>query len=263
MVSCDKIISAAKEAALTAGAIISSSSAGVIEIKSPTDYVTDIDFKCQKEIIDIIKSSFPGHNILAEESDDRFSGKNDLWIIDPLDGTTNFIHGLSHSCVSIAYFTESEVKAGVIYDPYRKEMFSAVKGRGAYLNGERLIMPPDAQIKKCLIATGMPFRNHDKVVPYFMCLSGVLKSSSGIRRMGSAALDLAWTAAGRFGGFFEGWLSPWDIAAGVLIIEESGGRITDFKGEKNYFHNGCVVAAGESVFPVLFSIVNENLKDEQ
>ncbi len=263
MVSPEKIINVSRTAAHEAGNIIVSSVPSGIKLKSRTDYLTATDMRCQDKIKEIILAEFPGHNILAEEDNRDFVRQDDLWIVDPLDGTTNFIHGLKHSAVSIAYFSRGEVRAGVIYDPYKNEMFHAVKGHGAYLNGNKISVSAGSDLGSCLIATGMPFRRPEKREKYFVCLSEMLGSCSGIRRMGSAALDIAYVACGRFDGFFEGWLSVWDIAAGAVIIEEVGGRIADFKGRDNYLNNGCVVCSGKDIYDRFSKIVNKNLKDEQ
>ena len=219
--------------------------------------------KCQDVIKSIISAEFPDHNFLAEEDGGSFTPQDKLWIIDPLDGTTNFIHDLKHSAVSIAYFDKNEVKIGVIYLPYDDEIFYAVKGKGAFLNESKISVSKENDISKSLIATGMPFRIPEKREIYFDCLSEVLGKCSGIRRMGSAAIDLAYIACGRFDGFFEGWLSPWDIAAGILIIEEAGGKITDFKGEHNYFRHGCVITGNKEIHRELISIIKIKLGDKQ
>jgi myo-inositol-1(or 4)-monophosphatase len=243
----DKILNTAIKAAKKAGDIILHNKAKTIEIKSKSDYVTEVDVKCQDEIKSIISAEFPDHKFLAEEDGGSFTPQDKLWIIDPLDGTTNFIHDLKHSAVSIAYFSNDEVKVGVIYLPYDDELFYAVKGKGAFLNKAKISISKENDISRSLIATGMPFRIPEKKEAYFDCLSDVLGKCSGLRRMGSAAIDLAYIACGRFDGFFEGWLSPWDIAAGILIIEEAGGKITDFKGEKEYFDHGCIIAANRII----------------
>jgi len=263
MVNYDDILLTAKEAAFEAGKLILDGNPVSVRTKSPCDYVTDVDIMCQDKIKAVIKDIFPDHKFLAEEDGYTFTDTDDLWIIDPIDGTTNFIHSLKHSAVSIAFYTESEVKAGVIYDPYRDETFTAIKGKGAFLNGEKISVSSETDMKKSLIATGMPFRRHEKIPKYFECLAEVLRNSSGIRRMGCASLDLAYTACGRFEGFFEGWLSPWDVAAGILILEEAGGKVTDFQNMRNCLVNGCIIASAPGINPVFSQIVENILKDEQ
>ncbi|HAQ62546.1 TPA: inositol monophosphatase [Candidatus Delongbacteria bacterium] len=263
MVNYDDILLTAKKAAVEAGKLILTGTPVSVKTKSPCDYVTDVDIICQDKIIAVIKGSFPEHKFLAEEDGRTFIEAGDVWIIDPIDGTTNFIHGLKHSAVSIAFYSENEVKAGVIYDPYTDETFTAVKGKGAFLNGEKISVSLETDMKKSIIATGMPFRRHEKIPKYFECLAEVLRYSSGIRRMGCASLDLAYTACGRFEGFFEGWLSPWDVAAGILIVEEAGGKVTDFKKMRNCLDNGCIIASAPGIDPVFSQIVVNILKDEQ
>ena len=262
MVETRELINISVKAVHAAGEIMLDGREYKIRSKSLSDYVTEIDIECQKVIKGIISEHFPSHSFLAEEDGGSFKDKNDVWIIDPLDGTTNFIHGLSHSAVSVAFYTSGEIKTGVIYDPYKKELFHAVKGGGAYLNERSISVTDTRDMRSSLIATGMPFRKHEKISKYFTVLSNVLKSSSGIRRMGSAAIDLAYTACGRFDGFFEGWLAPWDIAAGVLIVEEAGGTVRDFSGKTGFLNNGCIIASGKGIFDQLFEIVNKDMKDD-
>lgn len=262
MVEIKKLLDISVKAVHSAGNIMLDGRDYSVSSKSKSDYVTEIDIECQKVIKEIISAEFPSHNFLAEEDGGIYEDKDDLWIIDPLDGTTNFIHGLSHSAVSIAFYTSGDIKTAVIYDPYKKELFHAVKGGGAFLNGKSIFASGINDMGSSLIATGMPFRKHEKIPEYFSALSKVLKNSSGIRRMGSAAIDLAYTACGRFDGFFEGWLGPWDIAAGVLIVEEAGGKVSDFSGGKDFLKNGCIIASGKNIYDQLFDIVNKDMKDE-
>jgi len=213
-----------------------------ISSKNPFDYVTEIDKKCEQLIIDTILREFPEHEILAEETGASDHKHAHRWIIDPLDGTTNFIHGLPHSAVSIAHEIEGEIILGVIYDPYRDELFFAEKERGAYCNNTRLQVSAQQNLNQCLIATGFPFRNKHLLTKYWQALSQIFLEVSGIRRTGSATLDLAYVACGRFDGFWELKLSPWDIAAGHIILIEAGGVICDFNGEQNHIWSGNVVA---------------------
>lgn len=213
-----------------------------VEDKNPFDYVTEIDKKCERIIIESIKENFPDHEILAEES-----GKSDhqhrfCWIIDPLDGTTNFIHGNPHNSISIALQDRDDTILGVIYDPYRDEMFYAEKGQGAYCNDDRISVSDEGDVSNCLIATGFPFKSRHLLDRYWQVLSEIFMNVSGIRRTGSAALDLAYVACGRFDGFWELKLSPWDIAAGSLIVQEANGKITDIEGNNNHIWTGNVVA---------------------
>jgi len=228
-----------------------------IEDKRPFDYVTEIDRACEQFIINSIKKHFPEHEILAEESGKSKHKNTYRWIIDPLDGTTNFIHGNPHSAVSIALQKEDEIILGVTYDPYRDELFYAEQGKGAYCNNRRIHVSKQEKISNCLIATGFPFKNRHLLDQYWCVLSEIFMNVSGIRRTGSAALDLAYVACGRFDGFWELKLSPWDIAAGTIIIEEAGGRITDFEGGDNHIWTGDVIASNVSIHDFILSIVQK------
>ncbi|MFO7810926.1 MAG: inositol monophosphatase family protein, partial [Candidatus Delongbacteria bacterium] len=258
----EDILRTSKEAAYKAGTVIKGSKALSVKAKSYSDYVTEVDIKCQNIIKNIIFQKFPDHVFLAEEDGKSFYPGQNMWIIDPLDGTTNFIQKLKHSSVSVAYYNGGKIMTGVIYDPYRDEMFSAIRGQGAFLNGKKISVSAKKEMSSCIFATGMPFKSLEKAGSYFECLKELLRNCAGIRRMGSAALDLAYTACGRFDGFFEGWLSSWDIAAGALIVEEAGGRIKDFAGDQDYLANGSVIAGGTGIFDEFYEIINTNLKDE-
>ncbi|MBI1882691.1 MAG: inositol monophosphatase [Chlamydiae bacterium] len=201
--------------------------------KEKNDYVTEVDQLSEQMIIRKIKEKYPGHEILAEES--GHSGKIDsekpLWIIDPLDGTTNFIHGLPIFAVSIALQVKGQIVLGVVYDPNRNELFSAAYQKGAFLNRKKIRVPGMKKLPETLLATGFPFRSKKNLEAYLKIFRSLCPKVSGIRRGGSAALDLAYVACGRFDGFWEFDLKPWDIAAGWLIIEEAGGCVSDFRGQ--------------------------------
>jgi len=228
-----------------------------VEDKNPFDYVTEIDRTCEQLIIKSIKKHYPNHDILAEESGKSGHVNSCCWIIDPLDGTTNFIHGNPHSAISIALQQDDEVIMGVVYDPYRDELFYAEKGRGAYCNNKRISVSLQENISNCLIATGFPFKNRHLLDRYWRVLSKIFMEVSGIRRTGSAALDLAYVACGRFDGFWELKLSPWDIAAGSIIIKEAGGKITDFKGNNQYIWIGDVVATNGLIHDFILNTVQK------
>lgn len=217
------------------------------ENKRPFDYVTQIDRQCEELIISSIKKYFPDHEILAEESGNSHPKNSYRWIIDPLDGTTNFIHGIAHSAISIALEKNNEIIMGVTYDPYRDELFSAEKGKGAFCNNQPIHVSNQAQLNHCLIATGFPFKNRDLLDRYFQVLMDIFLPVSGIRRTGSATLDLAYIACGRYDGFWELKLSPWDIAAGTILIKEAGGKVTDFEGKDNPVWAGDVIASNDLI----------------
>lgn len=228
-----------------------------IEDKRPFDYVTEIDRACEQLIIGAIHDHFPDHQMLAEESGKNNNDSSYNWIIDPLDGTTNFIHGYPHCSVSIALQQEKHVILGVIYDPYRDELYYAERGKGAYCNHQPIHVSRQSQLSHSLIATGFPFKNRELLDRYWQVLSEIFLAVSGIRRTGSAALDLAYVACGRFDGFWEAKLSPWDIAAGSILIEEAGGRITDFEGLQNPIWSGDVVASNGIIHDFMMSKIQQ------
>jgi myo-inositol-1(or 4)-monophosphatase len=226
-----------------------------IHNKGPFDYVTAVDTKSQALITDAILRHFPDHHIMAEEASNSGIQGGFTWIIDPIDGTTNFIHGFPFVAISIGVCKDKEMALGLVLDPLRDELFSANRGGGAYLNGRPIHARNEASVENALIATGFPFRTRDYLESYLSCFRSVFQKVSGIRRAGSAALDLAYLAAGRVDGFWEAALSPWDIAAGSLIVSEAGGLISDFWGKDEYLTNGNIVAGTTSVYPFLFEQV--------
>ena len=228
-----------------------------IENKSPFDYVTEVDKISEQLIISSIKKYFPNHEILAEESGSYKNINTYRWLIDPLDGTTNFIHGNPHCSISIALQKEDQIILGVIYDPFRDELYYAEKGNGAYVSNKRIYVSKQEKLSSCLIATGFPFKCRHLLDQYWLVLSEIFMGISGIRRTGSAALDLAYVACGRFDGFWELKLSPWDVAAGAIIIEEAGGKITDFEGKNNYIWTGNVVASNAIIHDFMMSKIQK------
>ncbi len=238
-------------AALSAGQIISDNLGRLtkddVGLKQVSDFVTRVDKESEACIIRIIRERYPDHHILAEETVKQTVREGYRWIIDPLDGTTNYIHQYPVFCVSIALELHREVIAGVIFDPLRKDLFFAEKGKGAYLNEQPIIVSTIAACPDSLITTGFPFRRKEFIDQYLKLFKNVLFKVSDLRRAGSAALDLAYLAAGRCEGFFELGLSAWDIAAGSLIIEEAGGVITDFGGGDDYLSTGNIVAGNRAI----------------
>ena len=214
--------------------------------KSRNDFVTDVDKRAEQEIIYVIKSAYPEHSFLAEESGAQ-RGSGFCWVIDPLDGTTNFIHGFPQWAISIAVKNADQLEVGVIYDPLRDELFTATRGAGAQLNNRKIRVSKVEKFEKALLGTGFPFKEMQNVEQYLKGFANILPKVSGIRRAGSAALDLAYVACGRFDGFWETGLSEWDIAAGALIIKEAGGMISDYQGEANFLGNGEVVAGNPKI----------------
>jgi myo-inositol-1(or 4)-monophosphatase len=231
-----------------------------IEVKSKNNFVTYVDRLSEEKIVQRILSTFPDHTIVAEESGGQKQNSEYRWIIDPLDGTTNFIQGIPMFAVSIGLEKNGEMLLGVIYEPIRKELFYAEKGKGAYLNDKKFTIADKKNLSECLIATGFPFRIYDLFDDYLKTFSLFMRKTIGIRRAGSAAIDLAYTAIGRFDGFWELGLSPWDIAGGSIIIEEAGGVITDVLGGKNYLSTGNVVAGNKDIHEQMLKIVKPILQ---
>jgi len=229
-----------------------------VDKKQASDFVTYVDRESEGMIIEGIKREFPGHTILAEESL-RQEGEYQ-WIIDPLDGTTNYIHGYPMFAVSIALRHKGEVIMGVVFDPLRDEIFTAIKGDGAYMNGRRIRVSGIVDISNSLITTGFPFRDKRMIDHYLSIFRRLFFKVSDIRRAGSAALDLAHLACGRCDGFFELGLSPWDVAAGSLLIKEAGGIVTDFGGGEDYVETGNIVAGISSIHGEILKEVKEVFK---
>jgi myo-inositol-1(or 4)-monophosphatase len=226
-------LAAAWEAANAAGAVIQNqwNRPREIDYKGAIDLVTSVDRESERCIVQVLRGKFPNHSILAEEETSLVSHQdNHRWIIDPLDGTTNFAHSYPHVCVSIALEREGEILLGLVYDPLRRECFRAVKGQGATLNGSPIAVSAVRELDKSLLATGFPYDRRKKADFYLTFFKAFMTRSQAIRRNGSAALDLCYVAYGRIDGFWELKLRPWDTAAGALIVEEAGGRISDFSG---------------------------------
>lgn len=220
--------------------------------KSHNDFVTEVDKKAEGIIMKTIQDAYPKHAILAEESGETYGDNDFIWIIDPLDGTRNFMHGFPHFCVSIALQQKGKMEHAVVYDPARQELFTASRGRGASLNGKRIRVSNKQKFSECLIGHGFPFRHAQERVDCFIkLLGGILPSCGDLRRAGAAALDLAYVAAGRLDGFFEVGLKPWDMAAGSLLITEAGGLISDLKGAEKYLESGDVITGNPKIFKAL------------
>jgi myo-inositol-1(or 4)-monophosphatase len=253
----------ARTAILEVGEIIRSRIGKVdssgIQTKGPSDYVTEVDRKSEEIILKMVRRHFPDHHIMSEETVNEGWKEGYTWVIDPLDGTTNFIHGFPFVAVSIGICKDRVPELGFVLDPVRQELFWAVKGEGAYLNGERIRVRSAAKVSDALIATGFPFRAKGLLDPYLEVFRNVFHKVSGIRRAGAAALDLAYVAAGRVDGFWEPALSPWDIAAGSLLVSEAGGIVDDFWAEGNHVQNGHIVAGTPAVFPFLLEEVKTHL----
>ncbi|MEA5097063.1 MAG: inositol monophosphatase family protein [Burkholderiaceae bacterium] len=228
--------------------------------KKHNDYVTEIDQAAERAIVEVLQKAYPTHAVLAEESgasDNLHDESEYVWIIDPLDGTTNFIHGFPQYCVSIALQQRGVTTQAVIYDPNRNDLFVASKGEGAFLNDKRLRVSKCDKLADSLIGTGFPARDLSKLDEYMTMFKLITEKCQGLRRPGSAALDLAYVAAGRLDGFFEKGLSAWDMAAGALLISEAGGIIGDFKGEQTYMEQGDVIAGNPRIFYQMISLLGQ------
>jgi myo-inositol-1(or 4)-monophosphatase len=255
------MLNIAIKGARAAGAIINRASLDLerlqVNSKAPNDFVTEVDHAAEAAIIDTLLAAYPGHGILAEESGSARGARDSeyVWIIDPLDGTTNFIHGLPTYAVSIGLAFRNQMQQAVVYDPARNDLFYATKGRGAYLNDKRLRVSRRTRMADALIGTGFPFRRGDDLGLYLKMLETVMKSCAGMRRPGAAALDLCYVAAGWYDGFFESGLSAWDVAAGSLLVTEAGGLVGNFTGEADFLHQREVVAGSPKIYGQLVQLL--------
>jgi myo-inositol-1(or 4)-monophosphatase len=261
------MLNVAIKAARAAGTIINRAALDIesvrVTAKQTNDFVTEVDHAAEQAIISTLLEAFPEHGIWAEESgrkEGTGAGRKHLWIIDPLDGTTNFIHGFPVYCVSIALMYDGKIEQAVVYDPTRNDLFCATKGRGAYLNDRRLRVAKRTLLRDCLISTGFPFRPGDQFQTYMQMLQDVMPKCAGVRRPGAAALDLAYVAAGFADGFFETGLSPWDVAAGSLLVTEAGGLIGNFTGEANFLEQKECMAANPRIYGQMVGLLGKYSK---
>ncbi len=246
-------VNIAVRAARRAGDIIQRATSHMDELtittKSQNDYVSEVDQQAEQAIINIIRKSFPDHDILAEESGIDDAHNSDFqWIIDPLDGTTNYLRQFPQYSVSIAVKYKDRLEHAVVFDPLKDELFTASRGQGAQLNGRRIRVSKARSLDGTLLGTGFPFKNERNLDVYLEMLRAMIVPSAGIRRAGSAALDLAYVAAGRLDGFWELDLKPWDIAAGILLIQEAGGMVSDIEGGHRYLETGHLITGNPKVF---------------
>jgi myo-inositol-1(or 4)-monophosphatase len=249
------MLSIAVRAARKAGSVINRATldgAGFeVRAKQQNDFVTRVDHAAEEAILEIVRKSYPDHAVLAEESGAAAGAAEYQWIIDPLDGTTNFIHGFPQYCVSIAIRHRDVLAHGVIYDPNRNELFTASQGRGAFLNDRRIRVSKCLRLGEALIGTGFPFREGARIDLYTSQLKNLMQKTAGVRRAGAAALDLAYVACGRLDAFWELGLSPWDMAAGALMIQEAGGLVGDLRGDSGYLESGEIACATPKIYPTL------------
>ncbi len=230
-----------------------------IDIKGQNDFVSEVDRNAEQSIIDVIHKAYPDHAILAEESGLQQGKVEYEWVIDPLDGTTNFLHGNPQFSVSIALRYKNRLEIGVIYDPLRDELFTAVRGQGAQLNGHKLRVSRLPSLQNALIGTGFPFKYQQHIDAYLAMFKVMLQQVADLRRPGSAALDLAYVASARLDGFWEIGLQPWDMAAGILLIEEAGGLVSDFGGGHDYFATGNVIAGNPRILKAILQTIRPHL----
>lgn len=230
-----------------------------IGLKGLNDYVTEVDHASEKAIVDYLTGRYPEHSIVAEESRELTRDKRYQWYIDPLDGTTNFIHDVPIYAVSVALCVDGKPLVGAVYDPVHEEMFHAIAEGGAFLNKEKIEVSERGSLKGSLLSTGFPFRAQGRLKEYMRSLETFILETAGVRRAGSASLDLCYTACGRYDGFWEMSLSPWDIAAGALIVREAGGVVTDFLGRDGWLKSGNVVTANRRIHSSMLEIIRHTM----
>jgi myo-inositol-1(or 4)-monophosphatase len=266
----DPMLNIAVRAARAAGDLIARHATRVdsltITNKGRNDFVSEIDKQAEREIISILQKAFPDHGFLGEEggrqggADNR--GKSEyMWVIDPLDGTTNFLHGFPQFSVSIGLMHRGRMECGVVYDPSRQELFTAKRGGGAMLDNRRIRVSSQKGFQGALLGTGFPFKDQRHIDAYLAMFKDLMRDTAGIRRPGSAALDLAYVACGRFDGFWELGLKPWDISAGVLLVQEAGGVVTDLEGSDQYWLTGNLVVANPRFHRLMLETIQPHLTD--
>jgi myo-inositol-1(or 4)-monophosphatase len=254
------MLNTAVKAARKAGSLITRASFDLdkltIRSKQQHDFVSEVDHAAEEAIIEVLKEAYPDHGFLGEESGYKDRDAEHLWVIDPLDGTTNFLHGVPQYCVSIGLLHKGALQQAVVFDPNRNELFTATRGVGAYLNDRRIRVSKTDKIDNALVGTGFPFKQIGDVDDYLRMLKNVMKATSGVRRPGAAALDLAWVACGRMDAFWERGLSAWDMAAGALLIREAGGLVADLDGGENFLDKGHIVAANGKIFAAMLNLLH-------
>lgn len=259
------MLTIAVKAARRAGGIITRASSDVgalkVQSKSFNDFVTEVDRTAERTIIETLQEAYPDHGFLGEESGKSNVDAANVWIIDPLDGTTNFLHGFPQYAVSIALQQQGVLTQAVIYDPNRNDLFTATRGRGAFLNDKRIRVSSRTKLQESIIGTGLPFRDFQHLDTYLAMFKDMIKKTAGLRRPGSAALDLAYVAAGWYDGFWEIGLSKWDIAAGGLLIQEAGGIVGNFEGNESWIDTGNIVAGNPKIFAQLLQTLAPHLTD--
>ena len=246
------MLNVAVKAARRAGTVINRASLNLerlqVDRKQHNDFVTEVDKAAEAAIIETLSEAYPTHGFLAEETGEHNVDAENIWIIDPLDGTTNFIHGFPQYAVSIALAVNGVTQQAVVYDPTRDELFTATRGSGAYLDRRRLRVATQDRLANALIGTGFPYREDQDLEKYLKIFGEMSRQCAGLRRPGAASLDLAYVAAGRYDGFFESDLKPWDMAAGALLITEAGGLVGNYRGEEGFLKSGEVMAGNPRIY---------------
>jgi myo-inositol-1(or 4)-monophosphatase len=258
------MLNIAVRAARSAGELIQRASQNIhgltIDHKGRNDYASEVDRMAEQEIIRQIRTAFPDHAILAEESGEH-QGNDYVWVIDPLDGTTNFLHGFPQYAVSIALKHKNKLELGVIYDPCRDELFTAERGGGAMLNNRKIRVTKQSTMRGALIGTGFPFKSMENMEPYLAMFREISADTAGIRRAGAAALDTAYVACGRLDAYWEIGVKEWDIAAGVLLVQEAGGVATDFSFNDNYLKSGNIIVANPRMHQLLYHAIKPHIPE--
>jgi len=259
------MLNIAVRAARNAGALIQRSSENISQLtiskKSKNDFVSEVDRMAEQEIIQVIKYAYPDHSILAEESGEH-KGNEFTWVIDPLDGTTNYLHGYPQYAVSIALKNKGKTEVGVIYDPLRDELFTAEKGGGAMLNNRKIRVSKQTDLSTALLGTGFPFKFPQHLDAYLNMFKTLTPATAGIRRAGSAALDLAYLATGRLDGFWEIGLKEWDMAAGILLVQEAGGVVTDFSFDDQYVQSGNIITGNPKMHQAIYHAIQPHITEQ-
>jgi myo-inositol-1(or 4)-monophosphatase len=256
------MLTIAVKAARRAGSVINRGARDLdlltVTAKGPKDFVSEVDHAAEAAIVETLHATYPDHAILAEEGTAKGSNAaaEHVWIVDPLDGTTNFLHGFPQYCVSIALQHKGQITQAVVYDPVRNDLFTATRGRGAFLNDRRIRVSRRQHLKDSLIGTGFPYRRGEHLDTYMRMMRAMMVEAAGIRRPGAAALDLAYVAAGYCDGFWEVGLNPWDVAAGSLLIVEAGGLVGDLGGDAGYLYGGQIIAANPRVFAQMVKLLS-------
>lgn len=257
---CEKVKAVVKETGLYISSEKKNFSAQKdVELKGHSNFVTYVDKTSEKRLVTALGILVPGSGFIAEEGTSDLKGEEYNWVIDPLDGTTNFIHGLTPHSISVALMKNSEIILGVVYEINSGELFSAIRGGGAFLNDQPIKVSENSTHQQALIATGFPYCDFSRIDSYLNTMREFMEKASGVRRFGSAAIDLCYTACGRFDAFWETGLNPWDVAAGVLLVEEAGGKVSDFEGGANYLYGREIVASNTLYYDNFYEIVNKHL----